>query len=183
MMNILNSTRLFPLLLMFGIAGSAGSAASDDRPNLRLGVVQSATGIAAEDGKTVLQALELAAEQLRAGGTEVELLIEDDQSTPKNSVSAYHSLRQRHVDAVIAATWDFTTNSLIPLIAKDRVVLFNTSVPAESVLIERSDGYAFVNAVSIDEEVEPFKRFLKEKKIKSLTVVCSRPSEIRRSGG
>ncbi|MCB0332816.1 MAG: ABC transporter substrate-binding protein [Bdellovibrionales bacterium] len=57
--------------------------------SLRVGVIQSLSGIAAEDGKTVVQALELAQEELERRGVQIELVVEDDQTIPKNTVSSY----------------------------------------------------------------------------------------------
>lgn len=44
--------------------------------SLKVGVVQSLTGIASADGTTVVQALRLAANDLKNSGVSVELLIE-----------------------------------------------------------------------------------------------------------
>ena len=58
--------------------------AEPDRP-FRVGVIQSLSGLAAEDGKTVVQALTFAAEKIRSepGSPGIELLIEDDQTIPR----------------------------------------------------------------------------------------------------
>ncbi|RME60294.1 MAG: amino acid ABC transporter substrate-binding protein [Candidatus Dadabacteria bacterium] len=138
----------------------------------RVGVIQSLTGIAAEDGKTVVQSLQLAAEHINSKyPNSIELFIEDDQSTPKNTLAAYYKLKSRKVEAIIGATWDFTTYVLIPQAAKDKIVLFNTSTLPESLNFSRSKGYLFSNAITTAEEAEPFKRFLVKYKPKSLVIV------------
>ena len=84
MKNRLSST-LFVLLFL-----SAVNFALAELPRpMKVGVIQSLSGIAAEDGKTVVQALQLATEDLNKGNAlRVQLLVEDDQSVPKNGVTA-----------------------------------------------------------------------------------------------
>ena len=97
---------------------SCSCAYAESAAKLKIGVIQSLTGMAAEDGKTVVQALELAAADIKQQtGTEVELVVEDDQTVSKNSVSAFQKLSAAVPDAIIAATWDFTTNPLLPMAA------------------------------------------------------------------
>lgn len=77
--------------------------------SLKVGVAQSLTGIAYEDGTTVVRALRLAASDLQKTGTSVELLIEDDATSPKKTVAAYQRLKAEGVGVIFGATWDFTT--------------------------------------------------------------------------
>ena len=140
---------------------------------LRVGVIQSTSGIAAEDGKTVVQALQLANKHL---GEKIELLIEDDQTSAKNAVSSYNALKARGAEVIIGATWDFTTNALIPLAARDKIVLFNTSTLPEAISLNESDGFAFTNAVSTYEEAAPFSRFIRAKTNQSIVTVYANNS-------
>ena len=78
-------------LLIVSILSSEDCFAQQVVPGLvKIGVIQSLTGFAAEDGKTVVQSLQLAAEDINARGSyHVQLLVEDDGTQTKNTVSAF----------------------------------------------------------------------------------------------
>jgi branched-chain amino acid transport system substrate-binding protein len=146
-------------------------------PVLKVGVIQSLTGIAAEDGRTVIQALELAKADINAAEpVRVELMIEDDQTTPTKTVSAYQKLKAAEVDVMIAATWDFTTNSLLPLAGRDRQLIFVTSCLPESLNLAQTAGFGFTNAVSVTEESKPFAQFIAARQVKRLVIVYANNS-------
>jgi len=144
---------------------------------LQVGVIQSLTGIAAEDGKGVVRALKLAAENINAKGTQkIELLIEDDGSQPKNAVTAMERLRARGVTAIIGATWDFTTNAIVPTAARRKLVVFNTSTLMESLSLSQSDGYGFINSMTTAEEAAAFATFLNGRNLKEMVIVFANNS-------
>ena len=70
-------------------------------------------------------------------------------------MTAFQRLQAAGVDAVIGASWDFTTNAILPLAAKHKLVLFNTSALKESLSLEASQGYGFVNAITAADEAKP----------------------------
>lgn len=164
--------RLFIVLLC-----CSSSAVAEPVPKLRIGVVESLTGIAAEDGKTVVQALELAVADIkRKTGQEIELQIEDDQTTAKNTVSAFKRLANSAPSAIIGATWDFTTNPVLPLALQSKTVLFNTSALPESLDVKSAAGFAFVNSISSAEEAVPFKNYTGTLRGASLAIVYANNS-------
>ena len=75
-------------LAALAVAGlmAAGSAAAD---TVKIGMNVPLTGFAAADGKSALTGAQLAAEQANAAGgingTQVELVVYDDQASPKES--------------------------------------------------------------------------------------------------
>ncbi|RIL11181.1 MAG: hypothetical protein DCC75_02830 [Proteobacteria bacterium] len=152
------------------------TANAQGHSSFKVGVIQSLTGIAAEDGKTVVRALELAKQDLASKGVAVELLIEDDRSSPKDAVTAYRKLRAQGIEIFIAATWDFTTNALMPLVGQDKVVLFNTSTLPESIRFEQAQGHAFTNAMSARSEARPFEAFLRQHSSTAAVIVYANNS-------
>ncbi len=138
----------------------------------RIGVIQGLTGVAAEDGQNVLHSVQLAADDINAkGGDQIELLIQDDGTVQKNAVTAYEYLKNKNVDAIIGSTWGFVTNAIIPLAAKDKKILLNTSGLWESFSIEQGKGYFLNNAISIEEDVKPFAKFLELKNVTSVALI------------
>src|SRR5215831_17669053 len=80
------------LLAIFAGAGLAEASAD----TLKIGMVQPVTGAAAESGKYQVQGAKLAAEVInKAGGVlgkQIELVIEDDQTTNPGAVLAFSKL-------------------------------------------------------------------------------------------
>lgn len=101
-----------------------------DTSNIRIGAVISQTGFAAAFGEMSQKALEMAVEEINSKGgikgRKVELIIENDQTDPKEAVAKYKKLVDvDRVDAVIGSLFDFTTQPLIPLAEKDKKVLIS----------------------------------------------------------
>lgn len=150
--------------------------AEEPRP-LRIGLIQSLTGIAAEYGKRVQRGADLARQQINESGRqEVELIVEDDQSDAKNSLSAYRKLRNQTVDIILGPTWAFTANTLFPLAGRDHQILFSVSVLPESVNLKDAAGYGFVNFMSTRKLVEPFSAFLSNMHPRNVVIVYTNNS-------
>ena len=100
-----------------------------DSPSIKIGAAISLTGFASDYGDMAQKAMNLAVEEINAGGSKVELIVDDDQTDPTAAVSAYRKLVDvDHVDAVIGSIFDFTTQPLLPLALKDKKILV---VPAQ----------------------------------------------------
>lgn len=138
---------------------------------ITIGVVQSLTGVAAQDGNTVVRSLRIAADDLSKRGTEVSLVVEDDAFDPKTSISAFRKLQMEHVDAIIGATWSATTNPLAPLAASAKLVLLNVSTLPEGLDYQSGNGFLFSNALALDPETAPFRDYLRWRKIKSAILI------------
>ncbi len=172
-------TLLLPLSLCVFLTTAANKcfSESNNSSTIRIGVIQSLTGIAAEDGKTVVQALQLAADDINSKNqAKVELVVEDDGTQPKNTVTAFERLSSLDVPVIIGATWDFTTNAIMALSARKGLVIFNTSTLMESLLLSDSKGYGFINAVSAKGEASAFERFLEKHTIKNMVIVFANNS-------
>ncbi len=157
---------------LFIVAGNASAdSGGSESPVLRVGVIQSLSGIAAEDGSTVVQALELAAQEINnTEKIKVELLVEDDATDPRKSVSAYQKLRELNVHAIIGPTWSFTVNSVLPLAARDKLVLINSSTLPECLELGKSSGFGFSTAVKVTEHARVFGEYLKKYPAKSVVL-------------
>lgn len=171
------------VLCLLALFAAVGIISATDRAQLsaddalspapiKIGVIQSLTGIAAEDGKTIVQALKLAADDFNAkGAARIEILVEDDGTQPKNAVSAFDKLALQGVHAIIGATSDFTANSILPLAAQRKRVVFNTSAFVESLNLKDSDGFGITNSSSALGEAEAFNTYLSKHDIKSMTIL------------
>lgn len=165
-------------LSVVSISFSAYCFAQQVAPQIiKVGVIQSLTGFAAEDGKTVIQSLQLAAEDINARGSyHVQLLLEDDGTQTKNTVSAFEKLAEQDVAAIIGATWDFTSNAIMSRAGRKKIVLFNTSTLLEALNNSDAQGYAFVNASTAESEAGPFEKYLEAAQPKNAVVVFANNS-------
>ena len=165
------------LLFTVVIASCFSSASVAEERPLRLGVIQSTTGIAAEWGNTARQSIELAVHDANAGGRKrVELFVENDESNPRSTVTAYQKLKLSGVDAVIGPTWSFLVEPVIPLAARDKLVVFSSTVYPEAMNLTLGDGYVFANLVSAKAMTAPFDSFLRSPSCRRLSIVYTNNS-------
>lgn len=113
---------------------------------LRIGVVLPLTGPAAIHGKDILSGIEIAQSEinasLRPNQPKLELLIEDDLSTPQGGVSALQKLIQtEHPPVVIGPVASSIMLAMIPIAEKEKVVLFSPA--ASSPKISNAGKYIF----------------------------------------
>ena len=162
---------LILIALTFSMNLAAAAPALNKRDKLRIGVIQSLSGFASEDGQTVVNALLLAEKELKAKGSNIELIIEDDQSSAKNAVAAFHKLRAQNVDAVIGGTWSYLVSALMPLAKQYKLPLINASTPIEAIEFGAFNSYGFTNALTVEKEAEPFEKFIKKSKPQNVTLV------------
>lgn len=158
------------------VSGESNSRSSDDT-TLRVGVIQSLSGIAAEDGKTSVEALKLAADEInRSADIRVDLFVEDDATDSKRSVSAYKKLQRKGVHAIIGPTWSFTVNSVLPLAGRDKLIMVNTSTIPECLELGKANGYGYSTATRVTEHVRAFDRYLTQHPASSVVIFISNNS-------
>ena len=158
---------LFPkMALFFGLFVVLFSSPIKAEPiEVKLGVIQSLSGPAEEDGKTILQALRMAQEEINEQGRfKVSLAVEDDGTVPKNSVSAYDKLRNDGVAAIIGPSWSFLVRALAPLAARDGMVLLTTSNAPEVLDYREAGGRLFSNSFAVAGIASPFSTFVRMRK-------------------
>ena len=157
-------------VLLFSAVACLPAASFAEQP-VKIGVIESQTGLAAEDGINVVRALKLAAKDLNARGNRVELLIEDDKSSPKDTVSAYQKLKNDGVQALIVGPYSFTTESILPLADRDKLPVLNSSTLVESFNPEHRSQYFFNNGNSLEDDIVPFQKLLESRGVHSAVLV------------
>jgi len=76
-------------------------------------------------------------------GRQVQVVIEDDHTDPKQTVSAVQKLIVvDHVNALIGGTWDFLANAAIPVIDRQKMVMITPSALPDT--LEKTSPYLFV---------------------------------------
>ncbi|WP_296558299.1 ABC transporter substrate-binding protein [Pigmentiphaga sp.] len=136
-------------LLLAGTMGGAAPAAWAQE-TIKIGVIQPLTGSVAYNGLTYVNGAKLAVERRNAAGgvlgKKVELVIEDGQCRPANSVNAAEKLIVR--DKVVALTGAFcssATAAVMPVAEKYKLPML-TGVSSKADLTEKGLQYFFRSA-------------------------------------
>ena len=135
------------LLLVLGMTLNAPASAQEA---IKVGVIQPLTGSVAYNGQAFVAGAKLAAETVNAaggiGGRKLELVIEDGQCRPANSVNAAEKLIQRDkVVAVIGAFCSSATAAVMPVADKYRIPHL-TGVSSKADLTDKGLKYFFRSA-------------------------------------
>jgi len=124
-----------------------GSAAAYSQETIKIGLVQPLTGSVAYNGQADLNGSKLAVEERnKAGGVlgkKVELVVEDGQCKPANSVNATEKLIQK--DKVVALSGAFcssATAAIMPVAERYKMPLI-TGVSSKADLTEKGNKYFF----------------------------------------
>lgn len=88
----------------------------------KIGIIMGQTGGAAFHAAAVKEGIDLAVEELKSAGKTIDLLWEDDQTSPAKAVSAVHSLSARGYKLLIGPLWSFQIKAVIPVLRKEKLL-------------------------------------------------------------
>jgi branched-chain amino acid transport system substrate-binding protein len=151
--------------------GTVGAAET-----VRVGLIEPLSGSVAYNGQSVVEGAKLAAQEINArggiGGRKLELVIEDGQCAPANSVNAAEKLVQNDkVSALIGAFCSSATAAVMPVAAKYRMP-FVTGVSSKADLTEQGNRYFFRAAETDALLARAFARIMaRDLKLKSVAYV------------
>jgi branched-chain amino acid transport system substrate-binding protein len=134
------------LVGLLGVALMAGAAHAQEE-TVRVGVIQPLTGSVAYNGTTAVNGVKLALDEINAKGgvlgRKVELVIEDGQCRPANSVNAAEKLIQRDkVVAILGAFCSSATLAVMPVAESAKIPLI-TGVSSAASLTEKGNAWFF----------------------------------------
>jgi branched-chain amino acid transport system substrate-binding protein len=161
------------------VSVTALNAHADEPKNkatYRIGVIYGFSGPAEKWSYYGKQGLELAKNQINeSGGIDgraVELIYEDNQTAPLQSVTAFQKLLNTGgVSAIIASNWSVLTNPLIPLAEKYKIVTISPTVMDAS--IESKSDYFFTMGYRVESIKAPLERFYQlNPQIKKVVFLC-----------
>ena len=152
----------FKLLgIVSALALASGSAVAQD---IKIGVIKPQTGPLAFDGTTDIKGAQLAAKEINAKGgvlgKKLELVIEDGQCKPAESVGAAEKLIFRDkVSALMGAFCSGATLAVMPVAQKNKIPLV-TGVSSNPKLTELGNEWFFRNAETEALTAQAFARVL-----------------------
>jgi branched-chain amino acid transport system substrate-binding protein len=130
---------------LVGASLLASGAFADD--TVKIGVIQPLTGSVAYNGKTDVNGAKQAADEINAKGgvlgKKIELVIEDGQCKPANTVNAAEKLIQRDkVVALMGAFCSSATAAIMPVAQNNKIPLV-TGVSSAAALTEKGNPWFF----------------------------------------
>ena len=159
------------LLMLFPLHHVTKSAADDiESPKpLRLGVMAPLTGDYASAGEEIRRGVELASEVLAEQGTKIKVTFED-ACLPAQGVAALKKLIE--VDKIQAVASNYcviTLNAILPIVNKNKVIVFQNSVsPAK--LFSQSENF-YTTWPAIEEEVSAIVADLSDEEVARAAVL------------
>ncbi|MEK7530546.1 MAG: ABC transporter substrate-binding protein [Patescibacteria group bacterium] len=153
-----------------------GQQVDTTRETIQIGVVYGLTGPAASWTDYGKKALEMAVEEINAGGgvggRMLVLVIEDSKTNPASSASAFQKLIDAdNVDVIVGDVWSFITNPLISIADNKRVVLISPTVMDKS--IEGESDYFYTLGHTVGGEADAVRTFFDvNSEIKTASILC-----------
>jgi branched-chain amino acid transport system substrate-binding protein len=161
-----------------GDAASGASASPETKADatqdatVRVGLIASLTGKFSALGSEDKKAVELAVEQINAGGgllgKKVELVTRDDQTLPDKSVLAYNDLKAADVVAVIGSAFSNSALATLPFAERDRIPYLSLT-PAEE-QVQPIKRYVFVIPALSTAYAERYLEYMQAQKITKIAV-------------
>ncbi|VXC24224.1 Amino acid ABC transporter substrate-binding protein [Pantoea brenneri] len=152
-------------LTKIGMATLMFSCSVCAQESIKLGVIEPLTGSVAYNGTAYVNGARLALAEYnkRTAAKPVQLVIEDGQCSPANSVNAAEKLIQKDkVVALLGAFCSSATAAVMPL-AQQYKVPFLTGVSSQADLTERNNPYFFRSAETDALLAKAFAKILAEK--------------------
>lgn len=145
---------------------------------IKIGAVLSLTGPAAYHGSNIQKGINLALKEINgAGGIQgkkLEVILEDDQTQPKETVSAVQKLiNADRVSVIIGPTWDFLSNAAVPVAAAAGVALVSPATLPDTLHEQnRESPYFFSTHAPVSTSKEAVKKFLAKEKVKHAAIIA-----------
>ena len=154
-------------LVTTGLASLSLTVLAQAQAPIKIGVIEPLTGSVAYNGLASLNGAKLAGEKRNAAGgvlgRKIELVIEDGQCKPANSINAAEKLIQR--DKVVALQGAFCSSSTAAVmpVAEKYKVPFLTGVSSKADLTDKGMKYFFRSAETDRQMSKTFSKILAEK--------------------
>lgn len=150
------------------LVSSACAAPSASKAKTKIGFIGSLTNFAANYGKAVLEGVQMAVDEANISGDNIELLIEDDQSVTKHTVSAFKKMTSTNdIKGIIGGSW--WINSIVKLTEQKKIPLLSveTCYDKDSVT---ADTY-FIMPGDLRNWVYAFEPIIEKENLKSAAII------------
>ncbi len=145
---------------------------------IKIGVVASLTGAGSFYGENVRNGVLMAAEEINAvggiNGRSLEIIFEDDQTNPQQTVTAVKKfLTVDGVIAIIGPQWDFQVNAALPLAIEHKIAFVSGSTAFDTLIgANRDNPYFFTTYPAVSGSYDAIAAFFARTKIKSAVILA-----------
>ncbi len=141
-----------------------------DNQEIVIGAVLSETGMASIDGNNIKSGIEFAKEELAKKGVKVKVVYEDDQTNPKNTITAIQKMVDfNHPQAIIGPTWSFLADAAGPVVEKNKIVSMSPANTSE--FVTANSDYFFFGAPKNEAKEKYATDWIKERGLKKIAIV------------
>jgi branched-chain amino acid transport system substrate-binding protein len=163
----------FVVLVVVIIFMSNHGSGVSDQTQITIGAPLSLTGIATEDGQSIMRGIELAREDLLSRGIKVRVIYEDDSTDSKRTISAVNKLiLVDKVQAIIGPAWGFLLDSAASIIDKNQVVSYSPANTSE--FVAARSPYIFFGGVKNSHMLAPTVKWLGQVKSKRVAIIVDK---------
>jgi branched-chain amino acid transport system substrate-binding protein len=141
---------------------------------IKIGALLSITGSAASDAEQIKRGIDMAKADLATRGVNVDIVIEDDGTDAKKTVSAFEKLATVDtVDFIIGPTWSFLGDAAAPSITRTGVTTFAPALTSE---YSTSGETIFFGSLKNSERASSIATWMREQNIKKVAVIVDNGS-------
>lgn len=146
------------------------SALANDAINIS--AILSLSGFAASDGQTVQRAMDMAVEDLKAEGIDVNIHYHDDQTETRHAVTAAQFvLSSEKPDAVIGPLWSFLGRATFPIL--DKAGMLTISPVSTSEVTTYSGSCIHYTAPKFIQQSKAVSYWLRQRKAKTAAILTT----------
>ncbi|QXJ21801.1 ABC transporter substrate-binding protein [Actinomadura graeca] len=175
---VLTAAVLAPAMAMTACGGSTGGA------TIKIGFIESLSGNYAPLGGEAKKTVDLAVEQINAGGRiggkRIELITLDDKTLPDQGVLHYNKLRSRKVTAILGSTFSNVGLAVEPLAERDKIPYVSLAPADKQVHPVRK--YTFVVPALSSQYAEAMLQYFQAHKITKVAVAYDTKSAYALAG-
>jgi len=161
------------IVLVIGLGSFYFFEESFGRESIKIGVTLSISGSGSDVGELMRDGMQMAADEInsRGGidGRPIELIIEDNQSSPDKAKKYFLEIEETHAPLMHITSLSSIATAVAPLAEENEVVLIALAATAPGVTKQKEWTYRYFPAA--DDEVIPIIRILKDLNVNNLGIL------------
>lgn len=158
-MGIFNFLRIFAAVAVVALGTGGAGTAWAQKPPIRVGVLNSLTGVYAGPGKDGVNGTRLAFDEVsnEIAGRKVELLVEDDQAQPDVALTKTKKLVERdRVHVLMGIIWSPNAMAVRDYIHAEKFPLIISEAAVRPITQEARSPYIFRTSIASGQMTRPF---------------------------
>lgn len=162
--------------LCFAQERSRQTSRTQDAGPIKIGAIFSLTGYGAVAGQSELDAIQMAVSDINAtggiGGRHLEMVVEDNQSSLKGTISAFQKLHSlHHVPVILGPNWAEFSEVVAPLADQNEIVMLTASGYTETLTKDRR--FVFTTLPKFEVHVKPITDALIKRHPKKIALITT----------